>query len=127
MVPQLQVSTKVRFSSRGEPHYFLSKLEFKKVSTNFNSGYFAANKQYIAQLPIRAINFSDPTDAARHERMEKLVEGMLGLHRRLGEARLPQEKEIVQRQITATDEQIDALVYELYGLTEEEIKIVEGR
>jgi hypothetical protein len=30
------------------------------------------------------------------------------------------------RQIQATDAQIDRLVYELYGLTEEEIKIVEG-
>ena len=32
-----------------------------------------------------------------------------------------------QRQIEATDQQIDALVYRLYGLTEEEIAIVEGR
>jgi len=31
-----------------------------------------------------------------------------------------------QRQIEATDRQIDALVYELYGLTEEEIEIVAG-
>ncbi len=31
----------------------------------------------------------------------------------------------LQRQIDATDRQIDQLVYELYGLTEEEIKIVE--
>ena len=30
-------------------------------------------------------------------------------------------------QIEATDRQIDALVYELYGLTEEKIKIVEGK
>jgi len=35
------------------------------------------------------------------------------------------EKSLIQRQIDATDKQIDQLVYELYGLTEEEIKIVE--
>ena len=33
----------------------------------------------------------------------------------------------IQTQITATDKEINALVYKLYGLTEEEIKIVEGR
>jgi type I site-specific restriction endonuclease len=33
----------------------------------------------------------------------------------------------IQRQIEATDRQIDQLVYELYGLTEEEIGVVEGR
>ena len=32
----------------------------------------------------------------------------------------------LQRQIDATDRQIDRLVYELYGLTEEEMGIVEG-
>jgi len=33
----------------------------------------------------------------------------------------------LERQIAAKDRQIDALVYELYGLTEEEVAIVEGR
>jgi hypothetical protein len=65
-------------------------------------------------------------DAARHERMVALVEQMLHLHQRLAEARLPQEKTMLQRQIEATDGQIDRLVYELYGLTEEEIGTVEG-
>jgi len=32
---------------------------------------------------------------------------------------------VLQTQIDATDRQIDQLVYELYGLTEEEIRIVE--
>ena len=36
------------------------------------------------------------------------------------------DRELYQRQIDVTDRQIDALVYELYGLTDEEIKIVEG-
>ena len=58
--------------------------------------------------------------------MVALVERMLDLHRRLAAAKAPPEKELLQRQIAATDEQIDRLVYELYGLTEEEIKIVEG-
>ena len=35
------------------------------------------------------------------------------------------EKTLLQRQISATDRQIDKLVYELYGLTEEETGIVE--
>lgn len=33
---------------------------------------------------------------------------------------------LVEGQIEATDTQIDTLVYELYGLTDEEIRIVEG-
>ena len=40
---------------------------------------------------------------------------------------MPTDKELYQRQTEAADEEIDALVYELYGLTEEEIAIAEGR
>jgi hypothetical protein len=58
--------------------------------------------------------------------MVSLVESMLELHKRQASAGTPREKEILSRQIAATDESIDKLVYELYGLTEEEIKIVEG-
>jgi hypothetical protein len=50
---------------------------------------------------------------------------MLSLHRQLAAAKTPHEQTVLQRQIDATDGQIDRLVYELYGLSEEEIRIVE--
>lgn len=73
------------------------------------------------------INFPNPADVARHDQMVALVERMLDLHKRLAAAQSPQEKTMLQRQVAATDQQIDRLVYELYGLTEEEIAIVEER
>ena len=50
---------------------------------------------------------------------------MQALHKKLNAAKIPDEKTKIQRQITATDSQIDKLVYKLYALTDEEIKIVE--
>jgi hypothetical protein len=50
---------------------------------------------------------------------------MLDLHRQLAAAKVPDEKTRIQRQIDITDKQIDRLVYDLYGLTQEQIKIVE--
>jgi hypothetical protein len=50
---------------------------------------------------------------------------MLELHERLAEARIERERTVIGAQISATDRQIDRLVYELYGLTEDEIRIVE--
>ena len=63
-------------------------------------------------LPIRPINFSDPADVARHDRMVSLVEQMLELHKRLAAASQA-DREMYQRQIDATDREIDRLVYEL--------------
>ena len=56
----------------------------------------------------------------------ELVERMLGLHKALPTAKTDHDKTLLQRQITSTDHQIDQLVYELYGLSDEEIGIVEG-
>ena len=65
-------------------------------------------------------------DVVRHDKMVALVERMLELHQKLAAATVPADKTLYQRQIEVTDQAIDALVYELYGLTEEEITIVEG-
>ncbi len=79
----------------------------------------------LKQLPIRTIDFSDLTDKANHDRMVELVETMLKLHKHLAATKTNHEKTAIQRQINVTDKQIDQLVYELYGLTEEEIGIIE--
>jgi hypothetical protein len=96
--------------------------------SNFGKDIFPKlNPQDIKALPIRSINFSDPAEVQRHDRMVALVDRMLALHRQLAAARTPAEKTMLQRQIDATDRQIDTLVYALYDLTEEEIRVAEGK
>ncbi len=63
---------------------------------------------------------------ASYGQMVELVEQMLSLNKHMAEVKTPDEKTKLERQITETDRQIDLLVYELYGLTDEEIKIVEA-
>ena len=77
-------------------------------------------------LPICPINLSEPEEKEKHDRMVLQVERMLDLHKWLGTASNPNDKTRFQRQIDATDREIDHLVYDLYGLTDEEIAIVEG-
>jgi len=116
----------------GSSYYLLGVLNsapisafLRHVSTPFRGGYVALNRQYIAQLPIRPIDFSSPADVARHDQMVALVQRMLGLHRELAAARSAYDKAAIGRRIAATDGLIDGLVYELYALTDEERRIVE--
>jgi len=80
----------------------------------------------LNQLPIRTIDFAKPGEKAKHDKMVMLVERMLTLHKDKAAARLATERNVMQQQIEATDTQIDRLVYDLYGLTDEEIAVVEG-
>ena len=60
--------------------------------------------------------------------MVKLVDRMLELNKQKQSGKLaPSQVERVDREIAATDAEIDDLVYELYGITEEERRIVESR
>jgi hypothetical protein len=82
--------------------------------------------QYMEKVPIRVINFTVKTEKAQHGQMVALVEHTLDLHQRFAAAAYPHDKTRLQRQIDVTDQEIDRLVYDLYGLSEEEIRIVEA-
>ena len=81
------------------------------------------NQSYLEKLPIPR------PDKARHDKMVELVTRMMELKKQQARApkkQSPSAKQLLDQKLAITDQQIDALVYELYGLTEEEIRIVEG-
>jgi hypothetical protein len=119
----------------------LARFFLLSVCDKVQGGFYRLKITYVEQLPIRPINFSDPADKARHDKMVALVERMLELHKKKddveapfraarGSARLKPgatpELERLERGIAATDAEIDELVYELYAITREERKIIEG-
>jgi hypothetical protein len=83
-------------------------------------------KMHVEQLPIPALDLSQKSDKDKHDRLVALVEQMLALKQKEQAETLPQTKTMIGRQIQALDRQIDALVYGLYNLTEDEIGVVEG-
>jgi hypothetical protein len=111
--------------------YILGILNSKLISYLYiNTSSIASKDDFrqttlaeLRRLPILIYNQFDK----KHLKLVALVESMLALHKQAAAARLPDEKERLQRQIQTTDRQIDKLVYELYGLTGEEIRIVEGK
>jgi len=79
--------------------------------------------QYLDGFPVCV---SRKSEIGAQDRMVTLVDRMLDLQRQLAGARTPHEKERLPREIEATDRRIDLLVYELYGLTDDEIGLVEN-
>jgi hypothetical protein len=98
----------------------------RKTSTPFRGGYIALNRQYIERLPIQLVDLEASEGKKLHDRMVQLVEKMLTLMPKVRAATGDAEKAILRNAVDATDQQIDELVYELYGLTKEEIALVEG-
>jgi len=123
------------WSSFPRPLYLLGLLNSRLAHCYFtktcaglegkNETYLRFFGQYMENFPVRRLLLSDRADKVAHDRMVSLVDSMLVLHRQLAVAKSESRETIIQRQIGATDAEIDHLVYELYGLTAEEIAIVE--
>ncbi|MEN6442757.1 MAG: N-6 DNA methylase [Methanoregula sp.] len=105
-----------------------SKLGWLLISnycTQIQNG-FQLIFDYLGKIPIYVPDFDKLADKTRHDKMVALVTQILELNRYLPQAKTDQERRLVQQDIDATDVRIDALVYDLYGLTNEEIALVEG-
>ncbi len=96
------------------------------IASTKRGGYFEYKPMYVQKLPIRSIDFDNPTDKATHDKIVQLVEIMLTLNQKLATSLDSHSRTVFKRQIEATDRQIDHLVYQLYGLTTEEIGMVEN-
>jgi len=96
----------------------------KNISTTFRGGFFSYARRFIEKLPIRDIDFTNVVDVEYHDKIVTLVKNMLSLQNHLIETKTPNEKIMYKRQIDATVDQINKLVYELYNLSEDEINIV---
>ncbi len=86
-----------------------------RTSNIFRGGWITCTKQYFGELPIRLLNLSDAVERKQHDAIVKLVDKILS-----AKATNP------SADTSALEGEIDRMVYELYGLTQEEIEIVEG-
>jgi len=70
-----------------------------------------------------------PSDVkARHDKMVELVTRMMELKKqqvRAPKKQSPSARQLLDQKLAITDGQIDRLVYELYGLSDDEIRVVE--
>jgi len=112
-------------------HYILALLNsklmrwyFPHISATFRGGWFSANKQYLSKIPVVLVDLSKDKEYQIYNKLVNLSTRMIELNQMSYET--PNDKEQHHRQINFTDAVIDRLVYELYDLTVEEIRIVES-
>ncbi|MFH0876086.1 MAG: N-6 DNA methylase [archaeon] len=100
----------------------LSEFFIKLTSSKFSGGFYAFNKQYIEKIPI--VFASDKTDRIK---LEELSKKQLNTNKRLYKFGTIKSSETLKllEEIKKTDAEIDELVYKLYGITDDEKKIIE--
>ena len=82
-------------------------------------------KKYIERIRIRLPESLNKTDSARHDQIVMRADAMLEAKQRLDMARTDKDKTYYENECAVLDRQLDGLVYDLYGLSDEEIMVVE--
>lgn len=78
------------------------------------------------RFPIRPIDFTKSDDAKRHADMLSFAEQMIDAKKKLAVAKTDNDRDYFSSKCESLDRQIDALVYELYGLTAVEVQLIES-
>jgi len=81
---------------------------------------------FLQQLPIPKIDFNNKKEKQQHDDLVRLVEQMLEAQQKYHISKIETDKKFLKQKIDAIDKQIDTLVYKLYNLTDDEIKIIES-
>ena len=107
------------------------KKEFYKDISSFANALggdiiYGISEEKKTKIPIYKIDFTSLEDKKVHNKMIEMVSQMLEVQKKYHSSKTENEKNMYKKQIDILDNQIDQLVYELYGLTEEEIAIIEG-
>ncbi|HEY5122234.1 MAG TPA: TaqI-like C-terminal specificity domain-containing protein, partial [Ignavibacteria bacterium] len=120
---------------RKESKYYWLALFNSKIMWYFmkntgyvlRGGYYTFTTDYLSPFPVRTIDFSIPEDKEKHDLLVSLVDQMLEAKKQLQTVKTDKDKTYYERKCETLDQQIDSEVYKLYGLSEEEIRIVEGK
>ncbi|MCX5776471.1 MAG: N-6 DNA methylase [Candidatus Firestonebacteria bacterium] len=123
----------MKISSEYSLKYILALLNSKLLNFYYQKFLKSTKKVFseiqarqVEQLPFRMIELSIQKNKLFHDKIISLVDIMISLGESIKNAK-NNEKDQIQRQIDQTDKEIDELVYKLYGITEEEKKIIEGK
>ena len=81
---------------------------------------FQVDKEPLLAIPLVLVS------AEEQAPLITLADQMLETQSRLQQALSDEDKKLLEQRVAIIDRQIDKAVYQLYGLTEEEVKIVEG-
>ncbi len=100
---------------------------FEKNLPKLRGGFYEPSYVFFKHFPIKKIDSKNINEFEQKKIIEKLVEQLLQLNEEKANTKLETKLNQLQSKIDYCEEKINTIVYQLYELTNEEIKIIEGK
>lgn len=114
------------------PKYFLAILNspiatffISKTSIFLSGGFYATNKQFAGEIPIKRINFDNKEEKEKYDKIVNLVSNIIEFKKKMNSIKLQTEQDTISMQIGAMESQVNHILYDLYKISDKEQKIIE--
>ena len=97
---------------------FISKL-IEESSIYFGGGYFSFGKQYIQDIPIKSIDFTDLKEKQIHDEIVRIMRELISSTSKLESVVSQIEKKQIERLIDAKEKLLNSKLAQLYGIENE--------
>lgn len=101
-------------------NHWLMELLVKSRASTFRGDYYSHGKQFIATLPIYKIDFENPDEVAKHQRIVELVQNIMDLKVQLAIAPNAARRTVLEHSITAINTELNNAINELYQVEAQE-------
>ncbi|KLI56217.1 methyltransferase [Brachyspira hyodysenteriae] len=115
------------------PYYILALINSKlfnfyisATGTVFRGWFLVFSPNFINPFPIKELDLDNKQDKEIHDKLVNLVDNIIDLNKKLSSEKNPNTIEMLNTRIQAVDKAIDKIVYSLYNLTDEEIRVIES-
>lgn len=99
---------------------------FEKYLPKLRGGFYEPRKVLFRNFPIKNIDQNVKDELLKHNEIVKFVDLLLQLNKEKPQARLQSKASHIDGKIEFCENRINELVYQLYGLTRDEIEIIEN-
>jgi len=109
------------------PYFILAVLNSRAVSFWFQHKFGKLTRSIFPQFKLNELKrFPIPKASKQEENnLEKLSKNMIDSVKKLDEVKFASDKKFLKQRIELLDKKIDSIVYHLYGLSEDEVKIID--
>lgn len=103
-------------------NHWLMELLVKSRASTFRGDYYSHGKQFIATLPIYKIDFNNPSEVAKHQRIVELVQNIMQLKAQLTFAPNVARRTVLEHSITAINAELNGAIDELYQVESQKVE-----
>ena len=128
--PYYGVSLKKDFN-KISPYYLQAFLNSKiteiivnSSSSVFRGEYYSYGKQFISDLPIPILDINSEDEKKKHDEIVFLAKKIIALNKELHSTKIPSKKQVMESQIESVRKELDNFVFDIYGITREERKMI---